>query len=212
MLPCKRKRARVCTEYSTKEALRTVLGGRRGWTRKQFCSRLVAQAYASAGISLVDNPNFCAPADLKDSPLLIEMEAVTVSITDREAAQWESLADMPQMMIDATNFVLAGARKKSRDIQSFDDLNCYLIQHPEDDEYLCGLLEQSGYLTLWEVEKAQNPWQYDIKLLNAFSSVNRGIDQYCRSVLAIEEEGPNRFIVNRGGYAQLTFNITSYCC
>src|ERR1019366_5213090 len=92
--------------------------------------------------------------------------------------------------MDATNFVLAGARKKSRDIQSFDDLNRYLIQHPEDDEYFCGLLEQSGYLTLWEVEKAQNPWQYDIKLLNAFSSVNRGIDQYCRSVLAIEEEGP----------------------
>jgi len=200
---CTFVRGRIGTEYSTKEAVRTVLGGGRGWTKKQFCSRLVAQAYASAGLALVGDPNYCSPEDLKNSPQLIEVEGVTVSITDQEAARWEALADMPQMMMDATNLVLAGARKISRDIQSFDDLDRYLIQHPGDDEYLCGLLEQSGYLTLWQVEKEQNPWQYDIGLLNAFSAVDPGVDHYCRSVLAAEENGPNRYIVNRGGYAQL---------
>src|ERR1035438_5560784 len=36
---CTFVRARVGAEYSTKEALRTVLGGGRGWTKKQFSSR-----------------------------------------------------------------------------------------------------------------------------------------------------------------------------
>lgn len=40
-------RSRVGTQYSTREAIRTVLGGAHGWTKKQFCSRLVARPVAS---------------------------------------------------------------------------------------------------------------------------------------------------------------------
>lgn len=54
---CQFVRQRIGSEYSTREAVRTAIGGSVQWTRKQFCSRLVAQAYASAGIKLVDNPN-----------------------------------------------------------------------------------------------------------------------------------------------------------
>jgi uncharacterized protein YycO len=209
---CNFVRARVGTEYSVKEALRTVFGGGRGWTNKQFCSRLVAQAYASVGVALVEDPNFCSPTDLKDSPLLVEVNAATSPISDREAAQWECLADIPRMTMDATNSVLAGARKKSKNIQSFDDLDRHLIEHPEDDEYVCGLFEKSGYLTLWQVEKEKNPWQYDLKLMDAFSSSGAGMDEYCGSVLLNEQEGPNRYIVNRGGYARLAkqFGLRSF--
>jgi hypothetical protein len=209
---CTFVRARVGTQYSAKEAVQTVLGGGRHWTRKQFCSRLVAQAYDSAGIALVDDPNFCSPADLKESALLIEVQAVTIPVTAEEAAQWESRTDIPQMMRGATNAVLDGVRKKNKDIQNFDDLDRHLIEHPEDDEYVCGLLEGSGYLTLWQVEKQKNPWQYDLELLNAFSLPEAGIDEYCWSVLSNEEAGPNRYIVNRGGYAFLSkqFGLRSF--
>src|ERR1019366_20085 len=162
---CDFVRAQVGSQYSTKEAMQTVLGGGRGWTRKQFCSRLVAQAYASVGIVLVGDPNFCSPANLKESALLIEVKAVTIPITAEEAAQWEGRADLPQMMRDAINTVLDGARTKNKDIQNFDDLDRHLIKHPEDYEYVCGLLEESGYLTLWQVEMEKNLWQYDLKRL-----------------------------------------------
>jgi len=59
-------RMRVGTQYSTKEALKTVAGGSKNWTRKQFCSRLVAQAYASVAHTLVPNANFCSPGDIKN--------------------------------------------------------------------------------------------------------------------------------------------------
>jgi hypothetical protein len=153
-----------------------------------------------------------ARADLKESPLLIEIQAATISITAEEAAQWEGRTDIPQMMRDATNTVLDGARMRNKDIQNFDDLDRHLIEHPEDDEYVCGLLQESGYLTLWQVEKKKNPWQYDLERLNAFFSREAGIGDYCWSVLSNEEAGPNRYIVNRGGYALLSmqFGLRSF--
>jgi hypothetical protein len=41
---CTYVRAQVGTQYATKEAIRSAIGGARHWTCKQFCSRLVAQA------------------------------------------------------------------------------------------------------------------------------------------------------------------------
>ena len=82
-------RAQIGTRYSSREVMQTALGGALRWSKKQFCSRLVAQAFASAGICLVDDPIFCSPADLKASPLLVEVRDATVAVTAEEAAVWE---------------------------------------------------------------------------------------------------------------------------
>jgi hypothetical protein len=106
-------RGQVGTQYSAKEAVLTVLGGARAWTKKQFCSRLVAQAFESAGIALVFDSNYCSPADIKDSPHLIAVESPTVAVTAGEAAFWEGQVDVPQWMRDATNTILYGAQTRS---------------------------------------------------------------------------------------------------
>lgn len=211
---CTFVRNQIGTQYSKKEAIRTAFGGAQEWTRKQFCSRLVAQAYSSAGIVLVDDPNFCSPADLKASPLLLNLKNTTESVSADQAAQWEGLDDIPQRMRDAINVLLDGARTKNKNVQNCDDLDRHLVDHPEDDEFVCGLLESSGYLTVWNIEKEKNPWQYDLSLMRQFAAGEPRVEEYCWGVLANEELGPNRFIVNRGGYAQLfaifprrTFNI-----
>ena len=201
---CTFVRSQIGTQYSKKEAVRTSLGGAQEWTRKQFCSRLVAQAYASAGIKLVDDPNFCSPADLKSSPLLLDVKDATEPVSAEQAAEWEGREDIPQHMRDAINAVLDGARIKNKNIQNFADLNRHLINHPEDDEFVCALLATSGYLTLWKIEKDKNPWQYDLDLIRAFASGEPRIEEYCWSVLADEEASPNRYIVNRGGYVKLS--------
>lgn len=197
---CNFARGHVGTQYSTKEAVRTAIRGTpRMKTRKQFCSRLAAQAYASVGIQLVDDPDYCSPAELKNSALLMEVEAVTLPVTAKEAAAWERRPDKPQMMRDAINAVLDGARRRNKQIQNFDDLHTHLFRSPEDDAYMCDILERSGYLTLWQVEQFANPWQYDLAQMEAAS---RSIDMacYCRDVLANETGGPNRYIVNRAAY------------
>lgn len=197
---CNFARGHVGTQYSTQEALRAGMWGTpRTKTRKQFCSRLVAQAYASIGIRLAEDPDYCSPADLKNSSLLMEIAAATVSVTDGEVAAWERHPDKPQMMRDAINAVLDGARRKNKGIQSFDDLDAHLIHCPEDDAYMCDILERSSYLTLWQVEQAANPWQYNLALMEA-ASRSGDMTDYCRDVLANETGEPNRYVVNRAAY------------
>lgn len=204
---CNFARGQVGTQYSTKEAVRTAMWSTpRVKTRKQFCSRLAAQAYASVGIQLVDDPDYCSPAELKNSALLREVEAATVPVTAEEAAAWKRHPDKPQMMRDAINAVLDGARRKNKQIQNFDDLHAHLVHCPEDDADMCDILERSGYLTLWKVEQLANPWQYDLALMEAAS---RSIDMadYCRDVLANETIGPNRYIVNRAAYVAYSMQL-----
>jgi hypothetical protein len=193
----------VGAQYSKREAIRTVLGGAHAWTKKQFCSRLVAQAYAAVGIDLVDDANYCSPANIKDSPALVQVPDPTVAVTAEEAAHWESSLDMPQMMRDATNAVLDAARSRNAMIQSFDDLNRHLMATPGDDAFICDALVSSGYLTLWAIEQSRHPWQYDLALMEAAAAREGGIEEYCWSVLSNEATGPNRYVVNRGGYAEM---------
>jgi hypothetical protein len=194
-------RSHIGTQYSTREALRTVLGSRREWSKKQFCSRLVAQAFSSGGINLVHDSNYCSPADLQRSPLLRAVPYSTVTVTEFEVAFWKSRVDIPQLMRDATNTLLDGTRKSDRSIQTFDDLDLYLVSHPEKDNEFCGLLVSCGYLSIWEIEKNKNPWQYSLQIMEAES--DGGIEEYCQSVLSNEQVGPNRYVVNRGGYRLL---------
>lgn len=191
-------RGHIGTQYSAKEAMLTVLGGARRWSKKQFCSRLVAQAFASAGIQLVTDPNFCSPANLKDSPLLVSVRDTTVPVTAEEAAWWEGNEDVPQLMREAINAVLGGARVKNSNIQTFDDLHLHLVRHPDCDGDFCRLLETSDYLAVWKVELNKNPWQYDLALMSAVPTDQA--EAYCWSVLENESFGPSRYIVNRGGY------------
>ena len=133
-------RSTIGTRYSKREAVLAGVGGARRWTRQQFCSRLVAQAFASAGIGLVPNPNYCSPADLKASALLDLVPDATLPVTAEEAAAWEGREDVPQLMRDAINSLLGGARGKDPQIETFGDLNAHLAAHPDQDEEMCRLL------------------------------------------------------------------------
>lgn len=59
------------SQYSVTEALKVkgtdFLREFASDSRKQFCSRLVAQCYQKAGINLTENINFCSPGDIERS-------------------------------------------------------------------------------------------------------------------------------------------------
>lgn len=197
-------RAQVGTQYSVREAIQSAAGGSRQWTRKQYCSRLVAQAFASIGIFLATDPNYCSPNDLKGSALLEAVQDATIQVSSIEVARWERLEDTTQEMRDVTNRLLDGARTKNPAIQSLNDINDHVIQHPEDDDFLAKLLHSSGYLTIWETERNKNLWQYELPLMEDRARSSGGMEEYCWTVLAGELGGPNRYIVNRGAYTLLS--------
>lgn len=200
---CTFVRGRVGTEYSKREAVATVLGGRDAWSAKQFCSRLVAQAYAAAGITLVPDPNYCSPEDLRNSRLLVEVSEATEPVTDHEVERWESDPDMTEFTRKVTNVLLGGIRKKNKNIQNLNDVDSHLIAHPEDDADYCALLKSSGYLDLWKPEMRKNPWQYDLALLEATGWPKSQIEHYCQMVLETAVNGSRRYHLNKAGYLHL---------
>ena len=77
-------------------------------------------------------------------------------------------------MADATNAVLKAARRKSPKIQSLNDINSYLLSHPELDDYFRRSYERSGYLSIWQIEYEKSRWQYDLDLMNRLAATVPG--------------------------------------
>lgn len=196
-------RGRIGTEYSKTEAARSVLGGSKTSSRKQFCSRLVAQAYASAGINLVSDPNYCSPEDLKQSARLVTVPDATVEITDRSVEELNNILDTSQLMHEVTSALLKGARAKNPDIQDVNDIDHHLMATPSDDDYFTELYKQSGYLTLWALERDKSGWHYDLSAMESARGPEQEKLEYCRSLIHDGEEGLLRFEVNRAGYSIL---------
>jgi hypothetical protein len=200
-------RAASGTEYSKKEAMAVVARTmRRTGSRKQFCSRLAAQAYAFAGISLVPDPDYCSPEDLRTSGYLVEIPDVELPASDQEVAFWETRANTLTAMSEATNAVLRAARRRSNSIQSLNDIIGYLLAHPNEDHHVRRAYEKSGYLTVWQLELTKSGWQYDLDLMRA--TIERdpagaaSMEEYCQELLA-DLEGGRRFEINYSGYLEL---------
>ena len=193
-------RGRIGTQYSTLEAMRSVTRGAKRKTRKQFCSRLVAQAYASAGIQLAPSPDFCTPEMLRNSPRLCEVSNATRPISTAEIDTINAILDIPALMREVTNALLTGAREKDRNIQNLNDIDDYLKAHPEDDPYFSKLFNESGYLSLWAKEREKNLWHYDLALMESSGLPDSEKRSYCEQLVHDGEKGFQRYGVNHAGY------------
>jgi len=192
-------RAAVGTRYSIAGAAKSVLAGFVAG-RRQFCSRLVAQAYRHAGVNLVSDADFCHPGELLKSANLIEVPNVLRSLSLEEEADRREDIDHVHEMRDSTNALLQEARKLSSEIESLNDIDAYLVEHPEADAHLVQALQSSGYLELWQDEFERNSWQYHTALMEGHDGSMERKQKYCEGLLAEEALCQNRFILNHGGY------------
>jgi hypothetical protein len=195
-------RAAVGTRYTITGAAKSVLAGFVAG-RKQFCSRLVAQAYREAGVNLVSDADFCHPGELLKSAALVEVPNVLRNLSLEEEAVWRESIDNVQAMRGSTNALLQEARKLSPEIESLNDINAYLVEHPEGDDQLVQALRSSRYLELWQDELERNSWQYHITMLEGHNCLEERKQRYCEELLADEELCQNRFILNHSGYVTL---------
>ncbi|MGS0824375.1 hypothetical protein ACVBIO_01050 [Shewanella sp. 0m-8] len=104
------------------------------------------------------------PKEIEEcTKLSIVYEAVRVaSDADIEFAQSQSPLEK---QANITNHILESARKiTDEDIQTLTDLSHYMFKNAKFDQQISKIIKDSGYLTLWDGEKEQNPWRYDYNL------------------------------------------------
>ena len=158
-------RSQIGKEYSVKDAISTknpLLKKKKN--NRQFCSRLVAQAYEYSGLKLVDDVDYCTPKELNDSSFTNIATGCLRRATEYETEFANSPSPL-QRQTEITNEILSSVRKiTSTDIQSFEDLAKFVIENPSYDSQITDLVRNSGYLNMWEYEANQNPWRYDGKI------------------------------------------------
>ncbi|SEB79312.1 Permuted papain-like amidase enzyme, YaeF/YiiX, C92 family [Nitratireductor aquibiodomus] len=197
-------RSEIGTRYSKVEAARTVLGGPRSRSRREFCSRLVARAYQSAGVQLVADHDYCSPEDLRKSPLLTELPEITEIVDPDEIAWMEGRPNPIDMTRDAQNFVLNAARCLDANVENLQDVDQLVREHSEHDDAIAQAYRDSGYLDLWKHELQTNPWRYDLEEMRRMqSSSNReALREYCIATISEAYSGGVRFAVNLIYYQQ----------
>ncbi len=195
-------RASVGTRYTMTCAAKSVLAGFVAG-RRQFCSRLVAQAYRNAGVNLVSDADFCHPGELLKSVALVEVPNVLRNLSLEEEARWREDIDNVQAMRDSINALLQEARKLSPEIESLNDIDAYLVDHREGDAHLVEALRSSRYLELWRDEFERSSWQYHIAIMEGHNGSEEQKQRYCEELLADDELCQNRFILNHAGYVTL---------
>jgi cell wall-associated NlpC family hydrolase len=161
---CDYARAQIGTQYSVPEAVASAFARSRAGRSKQnrqFCSRLVAEAYAAASVHLVPNPSYCYPSDLANLEVMVRVEQPLRDLTPAEV-RFISKPSPLEAQTAITNDLFRRLRlASSEDIQTHDQIVECLLRRPELDEAFSEILASSGYLDMWRMDVAINPWRYD---------------------------------------------------
>ncbi|UXA52974.1 hypothetical protein M0D45_20555 [Xanthomonas prunicola] len=208
-------RTLVGMEYSVPDALASKIAVlRKALTNRQYCSRLVAQAYVHAGVALVRDPDFCSPEDLYQSKHLAVVpnclrEANEVDRhliqEERERAKWKGSEGSPlkdQAKMIKLHFEEARAIT-GLDLQTSEQIYRHLMLDDTHDRALSESLERSGYLTLWRVDVEKNPWRYDASVLLSMGLSDQQLGDVAARELNMAEQAIERYAQNASAILQM---------
>ena len=191
-------RSKVGTRYSVLEAARSVVGVMSPRTRRLFCSRLVARAYAGVGVSLVEDPDYCTPEMLRRSSKLSALFDFIEDVSDDELTALKREKKLVDNMQQAQNKVLKSVRRLRCTVENFNDVEKLLIDHPEFDDRIASAYRDSGYLDIWKAEFDGYRWRYDLDLMLAITNASKleGLQSYCVNTIREFHSGGLRFAEN----------------
>lgn len=157
-------RQKIGMEYSTQEArlARIEQKIKAKEENRQFCTRFVAQAYQEAGITIVNNPDYCTPQQILESNDLRIIEDVLIEASEQQIALINDPNSPLEIQKKIHNYIFETARQvTSNDIQTFEQLSKYVLENPKREPEITKIIEDSGYLTMWKMDVERNPWNYD---------------------------------------------------
>ncbi len=178
-------RLRTGARYSYIEAATSLLRLPLKGSSLQFCSRLVATAYESAGVQVVSGSHFfCTPENLKSSDFLTLIDGAVEVVSQDEIEHLRAEGDSTIGMREATNRLLELARKVWPLLSTLNDVESFVIKNPAKDMKIADAYKRSGYLQYYKVELQRFPWRYDeMKMMKFFSSIapegKEAIIRYC---------------------------------
>lgn len=160
---CAFARREVGKQYSVKDAIKTKNPlSKKNDTNRQFCSRLVAQAFESVGLELVKNSSYCAPQELDDSELTVRISGCVRKAIGAEI-EFAKSENPLEKQASITNQIISEVRIiTQKDIQTFEQLLDYLLESNEHDNAITNIIKKSGYLFMWQHEINANPWRYNV--------------------------------------------------
>jgi len=134
-------------------------------SQHQYCSRLVAQSYESQNIKIVNNSDYCTPADiLRSSEFFVVDNAV------REARPEEiAISNKPDTIkLHQTHTFswlkevqkLAKAKRHNYKIFSIASALDYVTAFPEVDHEVLKKIKATPYLKDYNLDKVANPHRY----------------------------------------------------
>ncbi|HIF9128063.1 TPA: hypothetical protein ACX6RS_000492 [Photobacterium damselae] len=160
---------KVATLYSFKEAISSLKfnkSDQKSKTKKQFCSRLIAQAYFSQKIRIAKNPDYCLPADIEKSS---KFSIVPQSL--RLATPYDimfSKTEDPNLLNQKVTYEwlnktreLAKSKVDSYEIQTISDANRFVIEYPTYESEIISYIESSGYLDNYKTDMYKNEYRYN---------------------------------------------------
>ncbi|HVU97781.1 MAG TPA: YiiX/YebB-like N1pC/P60 family cysteine hydrolase [Puia sp.] len=158
-------RSRIGMEYSLSEAKQSVRAnpGPTKEGNREFCTRFAARALEAAAIAIVNNPDYCTPKDLEETPLLKRIEGCIREASPEESKFGDEESPILNRQQTVINSILAQARQVTEiDIQTISQMEQHLEDHPEYDAEFDRIVKESGYLDLWKYDLEKNPYYYSI--------------------------------------------------
>lgn len=194
-------RSRVGSIYSIKEAVQSLKNRtneivHRYELNTQFCSRLVAQSFADAGINLVDDFDFCTPNEIAKSHLLTEVgnAVIQAGVEDIEFSKTEDYnLQLQKETYKWLEKVRELAEKRHlKPVKSQTDVGQMVLDYPKLDGEICSFIRETKYLDFYDVDERKNPWRYNSLLMFKLIGSNPSF----RKILA-DERALNYSILKR---------------
>lgn len=129
---------------------------------RQFCTRFVAQVYDDSGIKIVSNSDYCSPSDIENSISLMQIKNILREGSDAEKALALEKETLIDSQTDSTFIFLESVRKLTGlDVQTFDDVDNFLLENPGKDNEINSLINNTDYFRLGDLEKEKNILTYN---------------------------------------------------
>lgn len=163
--------------YSTFEAMLTKFYKGDFKSKKLFCSRLVAQAYAEIDKNLTKSTDYCSPEEMRTSPILEKVMIPLRKLKNYEKEIILTTNDKPAIQAEITNILFTNIINltSNKSLYDFETLSYFLVKNQNYDKEISNIIRDSGYLTIWVDELKDNAPLYDNELYSKLISYEQKI-------------------------------------
>lgn len=198
---CMFARTKIGTTYSVKDAINAKMKMNiKASDNRQFCSRLVVQAYEHAKIKLVRDTFFCTPQEILESDKTLVTSITPKKATDDEI-DFSNSKNPIAIQSTITNEILSKTRGLTgKDVQTLNQITNYVIENPHHDKEISEIFKQSGYLTMWQYEITNNPWRYNGVIFLSLPLSRDKLVEMAKSEIESAKETHERFKINLRQY------------